>query len=150
MHTSSQPDARTLIRHSFISARSVALIYKLYVGSPASAADGALRFVFSSSDATAPVVMGGAGHGAVLLQGQLEALAGMRRGGRRRAVLPPRLGFGATANDRVPPWSTLLCFMELLPARQPPGRDAHDAVLPDARWEDDDELEDLPPAARLR
>lgn len=120
------------------------LIYKLYVGSPASTADGAPRFVFSVSDAAAPVVMGGAGHGALLLPGQLAALEGMRRGGRRRAVLPPRLGFGATANDRVPPWSTLLCFMELLPAQQPPGRGADDvAVLPDALWED--ELDDLAP-----
>ena len=131
------------------------LIYKLYVGSPVSATDGAPRFVFSASDAAAPLVMGGAGHGAVLLQGQLAALAGMRRGGRRRAVLPPRMGFGATGNDRVPPWSTLLCFMELLPAAQPlappPGVGAGDRAGHHAQSSGDDELEDLPPlSARPR
>ena len=125
----------------FLCFRSVQLIYKLYVGSPASGVDGAPRFVFSASDAAAPVAMSGAGHGAVLLEGQLAALAGMRRGGRRRAVLPPRLGFGATPNERVPPWSTLLCFMELLPAPQrvPPRREAGERS--DAQLED--ELEDL-------
>ena len=129
------------------------LIYKLYVGSPASAADGAPRFVFSASDAAAPLVMGGAGHGSVLLQGQLAALAGMRRGGRRRAVLPPRLGFGATANDRVPPWSTLLCFMELLPAAQPPpppGRGAGERLVLDSALSGVDDLDDLPPPSTTR
>ena len=112
--------------------------YKLYVGLPAGA-DGAPRFVFSSADAAAPVVLRASGHGALLLEGQLAAVAGMRHGGRRRAVLPPRLGFGAAGNERVPAFSTLLCFMELLPKpAEAPQRE--EPALPEVlepRWEDD-------------
>jgi hypothetical protein len=58
-------------------------------------------------------------------------LAGMRAGGRRKAVLPPWLGYGAAGVRRtlsarhaivVPPNATLLFFLEALPAAG--GRDA--------------------------
>ncbi len=102
--------------------RSVQLRYKLYAALPPGPR-GAPRFVFAHADA-APLQLRANGQGALLLDGQLLALQGMRRGGRRRAVLPPRLGFGADANDLVPAFATLLCFLEVLPlpAQQaPPG-----------------------------
>ena len=116
------------------------LIYKLYVALPPGP-DGAPRFVFSSSDAATPLHLLASGHGAVLLEGQTAALAGMRHGGRRRAVLPPRLAFGAAANERVPAFSTLLCFLELLPADHRPRSSSAAATRAEPpRW--DDELED--------
>lgn len=120
------------------------MLYKLYVASPPGPR-GAPRFVYSQSDAAAPLVLRADGAGAVLLPGQVAALAGMTHGGRRRAVLPPRLAFGARANDRVPAFSTLLFFVELL---HPPGAAPHGAAAAAAaaRGEghasDDDEVED--------
>ncbi len=95
---------------------SVRLLYKLYVVLPVSdRGGGAPQLAFSEADVAKPLTLRADGHGALLLDGQLLALAGMRHGGRRRAVLPPRLGFGASGNERVPSFATLLCFLELLP-----------------------------------
>jgi FKBP-type peptidyl-prolyl cis-trans isomerase FkpA len=63
-----------------------------------------------------------------VLPGISAAVRGMRAGGRRKAVVPPALGFGAAGKSQrmglrtitVPPNATLLFFLEL-----PPGI-AHD------------------------
>jgi hypothetical protein len=106
----------------------VRLLYKLYVVLPPGVG-GAPRFVFAHADAAAPLSLRADGAGALLLDGQLAALAGMRRGGRRRAVLPPRLGFGSDGNALVPAAATLLCFLEVLPEPQGAGTAAGAELL---------------------
>lgn len=85
--------------------------YKLFALVPRSEKEG-VRFVFSQS--AKPVVMRMNGEGAILLPGQLDTLQGMRRGGQRRAVIPPSLGFGSTPRETIPAFATLLFFVEML------------------------------------
>lgn len=90
-----------------LSPASLALLsYKLYAVLPSSPSSSA--FVFSQS----AVRLRLNGEGALLLPGQLRALQGMRRGGARRAVIPPALGFGGVRRGLVPPFATLLFFAE--------------------------------------
>jgi hypothetical protein len=71
--------------------------------------------------------------------------AGMRSGGRRKAVLPPSLGYGAAGVRRqlsarhaivVPPNATLLFFLETLPSDV----DAAAAARADKQEEQADDL----------
>jgi hypothetical protein len=57
-----------------------------------------------------PLTLGA--HGAIA--GFEEALATMNVGGIRRAVIPPQLGYGATANGPIPANSTLIFDLEVL------------------------------------
>jgi hypothetical protein len=144
-------------------ARSVALMFKMHVATPLPAQGAAVHlFVFARAAPRDALHLTLAGDAAAadeaseedeapsaatpLPRGLHAALrAGMRSGGRRKAVLPPSLGYGAAGVRRqlsarhaivVPPNATLLFFLETLPSDV----DAAAAARADKQEEQADDL----------
>jgi FKBP-type peptidyl-prolyl cis-trans isomerase len=70
----------------------------------------------SSVDRGQPAVFSLSG----VIPGFAEGLLTMQEGGRRRLIVPPELGYGATGTSSVPPNSVLVFDVELLQVLPPP------------------------------
>jgi peptidylprolyl isomerase len=56
-----------------------------------------------------------------VIAGWVQGLAGMRVGGRRELIIPPSLGYGATAQSTIPANSTLIFIVDVLAISPPSG-----------------------------
>ncbi len=52
--------------------------------------------------------------GREVIRGWNEGIVGMKRGGTRRLVVPPRLGYGSTGSGDVPPGATMVFELQLI------------------------------------
>jgi peptidylprolyl isomerase len=52
-----------------------------------------------------------------IIKGFTEGIIGTKVGGRRQLVIPPNLGYGASANGPIPPNSTLVFTIDLVAAQ---------------------------------
>ncbi len=52
-----------------------------------------------------------------VIRGWNQGIPGMKRGGRRRLVVPPRLAYGSRGTARVPPGATLVFEVHLVDVR---------------------------------
>jgi FKBP-type peptidyl-prolyl cis-trans isomerase len=108
------------------STRSTSGLYTrdLVVGTGATAIAGATlhvhytgalvgAFVFDDNvvgDTPFSFVLGGGN----VIRGWDEGLVGMKVGGRRQLVIPPRLGYGASGNGTIPPNAILVFTIDLV------------------------------------
>ncbi len=73
--------------------------------------------VFDTSLNATPLVFT-LGIGSVI-QGFDRGVTGMKVGGARRVVIPPSLGYGASRNNSIPPYATLVFDIDLLDVTTP-------------------------------
>ena len=73
--------------------------------------------VFDTSLTSTPLIFT-LGIGSVI-QGFDRGVTGMKVGGARRIVIPPSLGYGASRNNSIPPYATLVFDIDLIDVTTP-------------------------------
>ena len=73
--------------------------------------------VFDTSLTSTPLIFT-LGIGSVI-QGFDRGVTGMKVGGARRSVIPPSLGYGASRNNSIPPYATLVFDIDLIDVTTP-------------------------------
>ncbi|TFH67080.1 MAG: FKBP-type peptidyl-prolyl cis-trans isomerase, partial [Gemmatimonadales bacterium] len=53
-----------------------------------------------------------------VLEGWDEGIVGMRRGGKRKLIIPHELAYGETGEGEIPPFTTLVYDIELIDFRR--------------------------------
>lgn|SRR5688572_8491835 len=106
----SQVDLRIGAGADAVSGKNVTVNYTGWLYDPTKTDGKGLQF--DSSVGQTPLTFTvGAGH---VIQGFDRGVTGMRAGGARRIVVPPSLGYGASRNNSIPPYATLVFEIELV------------------------------------
>jgi len=112
----SQVDLRLGTGADAVSGKNVSVNYTGWLYDPTKTDGKGLQF--DTSVGLAPLVFT-IGSGQVI-QGFDRGVTGMKAGGARRIVIPPSLGYGASRNGSIPPFSTLVFEVELVEVIETP------------------------------
>lgn len=96
-----------------VTGRQIAVDYTGWLYSPGGVDNKGAQF--DTSYSRDPLVLTAGGTDTI--PGFAQGVVGMRVGGLRRVVIPPSLGYGATARTGIPANSTLIFEIELLAVR---------------------------------
>ena len=106
----SQIDLRLGTGDDAVSGKNVVVNYTGWLYDPSKPDGKGLQF--DSSVGTTPLTFT-VGTGQVI-EGFDRGVTGMKVGGARRVVIPPSLGYGASRNNSIPPYATLVFEIELV------------------------------------
>ena len=106
----SQVDLRIGAGADALSGKTVIVNYTGWLYDPSKTDGKGLQF--DTSVGTTPLTFA-VGTGQVI-QGFDRGVTGMKVGGARRVIIPPSLGYGASRNNSIPPYSTLVFEIELV------------------------------------
>jgi FKBP-type peptidyl-prolyl cis-trans isomerase FkpA len=106
----SQVDLRLGTGTDAVSGKSVVVNYTGWLYDPTKTDGKGLQFD-TSVGATPLTFTLGTGQ---VIQGFDRGVTGMKAGGARRLVIPPSLGYGASRNNSIPPFATLVFDIELV------------------------------------
>jgi len=106
----SQVDLRLGTGADAVTGKNVIVNYTGWLYDPTKTDGKGLQFD-TSVGATPLTFMVGSGQ---VIQGFDRGVTGMKVGGARRVVIPPSLGYGASRNNSIPPFSTLVFEIELV------------------------------------
>jgi FKBP-type peptidyl-prolyl cis-trans isomerase FkpA len=111
----SQVDLRLGTGADAVSGKNVVVNYTGWLYDPTKTDGKGLQF--DTSAGTTPLTFT-LGSGQVI-QGFDRGVTGMKVGGARRVVIPPSLGYGASRNNSIPPYATLVFEVELVAIVEP-------------------------------
>lgn len=106
----SQVDLRLGTGADAVSGKNVVVNYTGWLYDPTKTDGKGLQF--DTSVGVTPLTFT-LGSGQVI-QGFDRGITGMKVGGARRVVIPPSLGYGASRNNSIPPYATLVFEVELI------------------------------------
>ena len=106
----SQVDLRLGTGADALTGKNVVVNYTGWLYDPAKTDGKGLQF--DTSVGLTPLTFA-IGSGQVI-QGFDRGVTGMKVGGARRIVVPPSLGYGASRNNSIPPFATLVFEIELM------------------------------------
>jgi len=106
----SQLDLRLGTGADALSGKNVVVNYTGWLYDPSKTDGKGLQF--DSSVGSTPLTFT-VGTGQVI-EGFDRGVTGMKVGGARRVVIPPSLGYGASRNNSIPPYATLVFEIELV------------------------------------
>jgi FKBP-type peptidyl-prolyl cis-trans isomerase FkpA len=93
-----------------VSGSTVTLNYTGWLYDPSKPDGKGLQFDTSVGGTPLTFQLGTGG----VIEGFDRGVTGMRVGGARRVTVPPSLGYGATRNNSIPPYSTLIFDIDLV------------------------------------
>jgi FKBP-type peptidyl-prolyl cis-trans isomerase FkpA len=111
----SQVDLRLGTGADAVTGKNVVVNYTGWLYDPTKTDGKGLQFD-TSIGATPLTFTIGSGQ---VIQGFDRGVSGMKVGGARRIVVPPSLGYGASRNGSIPPFSTLVFEVELVEIVEP-------------------------------
>lgn len=106
----SQVDLRLGTGADAVTGKNVVVNYTGWLYDPTKADGKGLQF--DSSVGLTPLTFT-VGSGQVI-EGFDRGVTGMKVGGARRVVIPPSMGYGASRNNSIPPYATLVFEIELV------------------------------------
>ena len=111
----SQVDLRIGTGADAVTGKNVIVNYTGWLYDPSKTDGKGLQFD-TSLGLTPLTFMLGSGQ---VIQGFDRGTIGMKVGGARRVVIPPSLGYGASRNNSIPPYATLVFEIELVEVIEP-------------------------------
>ena len=106
----SQVDLRLGTGADAVSGKNVIVNYTGWLYDPTKTDGKGLMFDTSVGGTPLPFTVGSG----QVIEGFDRGVTGMKAGGARRIVIPPSLGYGASRNNSIPPFATLVFEIELV------------------------------------